>query len=129
MLFRSMPDEGILLQFGLKIPGSTFEVKQVSMEFKYDKLSHTSLPEAYERLLLDCMLGDNMLYSRTDSVEASWRFIEPILQVWQTDEKSPLYGYPAGTWGPPEQNDLMDHGRSWTDPCKNLTDSDNYCLL
>lgn len=129
LIIRIMPDEGILLQFGLKIPGSTFEVKQVSMEFKYDKLSHISLPEAYERLLLDCMLGDGMLYSRTDAVEASWTFIEPILKMWSSDPEFPLYGYPAGTWGPTEQNQLMTEGRDWTNPCKNLTDSDNYCLL
>lgn len=129
LIIRILPDEGILLQFGLKKPGSTFDVKQVSMDFKYEEITHVALPEAYERLLLDCMLGDAMLYSRTDAVEASWRFIEPILQTWEHDPEFPLYGYPAGTWGPPEQNQLMNDHRSWTNPCKNLTNSDNYCLL
>lgn len=129
LVIRILPDEGVLLQFGLKEPGSAFEVKQVSMDFKYDEMLHQPMPEAYERLLLDCMLGDPMLFARTDSVEASWRFIDPILKVWEQDPDVPLYGYPLGTWGPPEADALMDDGRKWTNPCKNLTNSESYCLL
>lgn len=129
LIIRILPDEGILLQFGLKVPGSSFEVKQVSMNFKYDEMVHSPIPEAYERLLLDCMLGDPMLFSRTDAVEASWRFVDPILNSWEKEKDVPLYGYPAGTWGPPEADELMTNGRSWTNPCKNLTHADRYCLL
>lgn len=129
LIIRILPDEGILLQFGLKVPGSAFEVKQVSMDFKYEEMDHLAIPEAYERLLLDCMLGDPMLFSRTDSVEASWRFIDPILKAWTKNTEIPLYGYPIGTWGPPEADLLMTDGRTWTNPCKNLTNSESYCLL
>ncbi|MEG1615588.1 MAG: glucose-6-phosphate dehydrogenase [Bacteroidales bacterium] len=129
LIIRILPDEGIQLQFGLKLPGSTFDVKQVTMDFKYEDILHVALPEAYERLLLDCMLGDPMLYSRTDSVEASWRYIQPILEAWENNPAIPLYGYSAGTWGPLEQNNLMTKGRTWTNPCKNLTNAEKYCLL
>ncbi|MDO5569882.1 MAG: glucose-6-phosphate dehydrogenase [Bacteroidales bacterium] len=130
LIIRILPDEGIVLEFGLKEPGSSFEVRQVSMDFKYDSLSEGKrLPEAYERLLLDCIMGDPMLYSRTDTVEASWKFLDPVLKSWENDENNPLYGYPVGTWGPIEQEKLMTDGRTWTNPCKNLTNNKDYCLL
>lgn len=129
LIIRILPDEGILLQFGLKKPGSSFEVQQVSMDFKYEEMTHVIMQQAYERLLMDCLIGDPMLYARTDAVKASWRFINPILQTWQNNPEIPLYGYPFGSWGPVEANELMSDGRYWTNPCKNLTNSDNYCLL
>ena len=71
------------MKFGLKMPGAGFEVKQVSMDFRYDSLSKSYLPDAYERLLLDAMLGDSTLYARSDALEASWKFIDPILLHWK----------------------------------------------
>lgn len=82
-MIRIQPDESITLRFGLKMPGAGFTVKQVGMEFRYDSLSKTHLPDAYERLLLDAMLGDSTLYARSDALEASWRFIDPILHHWK----------------------------------------------
>lgn len=101
---RVQPNEGISLRFGLKVPGAGFEVKQVSMDFNYNSLSHTKLPDAYERLLLDAMLGDSTLYTRSDALEVSWDLIDPILNHWkQTGDKN-LLTYPAGYNGPAEKH-------------------------
>lgn len=98
------PNEGISLRFGLKIPGAGFEVKQVSMDFNYSSLSNVKLPDAYERLLLDAMLGDSTLYTRSDALEASWKFIDPILNHWKEIGDKNLYTYKAGENGPVEKN-------------------------
>ena len=92
LVIRIQPDESITLRFGLKMTGAGFTVKQVGMEFRYDSLSKTHLPDAYERLLLDAMLGDSTLYARSDALEASWRFIDPILYHWK-EEGSNLFFY------------------------------------
>lgn len=99
--------ESISLKFGLKVPGSFFEVKQVSMEFAYDSLCNTYMATAYERLLLDAMQGDSTLYTRTDALELSWRFIEPILQAWAENPQDGLIFYPAGSKGPEERKGLL----------------------
>ncbi|MFW5754847.1 MAG: glucose-6-phosphate dehydrogenase, partial [Marinilabiliaceae bacterium] len=83
LVIRIQPDEGLLLKFGMKVPGAGFRVQDVNMDFHYSELGDTYLPSAYERLLLDCMLGDPTLYSRGDAVEAAWKFIDPILKTWQ----------------------------------------------
>lgn len=106
LILRIQPDESISLHFGLKMPGAGFTVKQVSMDFSYGSLSSAYLPEAYERLLMDAMLGDSTLYARRDALEASWRFIDPILQYWKTHPKTPMYSYPALSDGPVEMEDL-----------------------
>jgi len=130
LVLRIQPDEGILLKFGMKEPGTNFSIKDVAMDFHYSDLSEKELPEAYERLLLDAMLGDSTLYARADEVEASWQFITPVLEAWHNDPEIPLYGYPAGTWGPPEGRRLFtDPDDDWRYPCKNLTGADNYCEL
>lgn len=100
LTIRIQPDEGISLQFGLKIPGAGFDVRQVSMDFKYSSLSNDYLPDAYERLLLDAMLGDSTLYSRNDALEASWRFIDPILDHWKKKGEKNLDFYKPGKEGP-----------------------------
>lgn len=128
LIIRIQPDEGIVLKFGAKVPGSGFEVKKVSMNFTYDQLGGLASGDAYSRLLEDSMIGDSTLFTRSDAVEMSWRFFDPILKAWQADE-FPLYGYPAGTWGPRQSEEIMDAGHSWTNPCKNLTNSDLYCEL
>ena len=119
------PNEGISLQFGLKIPGAGFEVKQVSMDFKYESLSKVYLPDAYERLLLDAMLGDSTLYSRSDALEASWKFIDPILEHRKDLGRQHLFSYTPGSMGPKESVPLKIHPR----PCicyskKMLNDGD-----
>jgi glucose-6-phosphate 1-dehydrogenase len=130
LVIRIQPDEGILLKFGMKVPGAGFKVQEVGMDFHYSQLSDVHLPEAYERLLLDCILGDATLYSRGDAVEATWEFIDPILNTWREKPDIKLYGYPAGTWGPENADLLIDSPeRTWRYPCKNLTSDSNYCEL
>ncbi|MCB0636560.1 MAG: glucose-6-phosphate dehydrogenase [Lewinella sp.] len=129
LIIRIQPHEGLALHFGMKVPGQGFRVKDVNMDFHYADLTDADVPEAYERLLLDCMRGDATLYARGDSVEAAWAFIDPILEAWGNDE-SKLFGYPAGTWGPVEADGLFqNHGSRWRNPCTNLTDSDQFCEL
>lgn len=128
LVIRIQPDEGLLLKFGMKVPGAGFRVQDVNMDFHYSDLSDTYLPSAYERLLLDCMLGDPTLYSRGDAVEAAWQFIDPILQAWKEEPCIKVHGYPAGTWGPEEADELIEGDMTWRYPCKNLSDG-NYCEL
>ncbi len=129
LIVRIQPDEGLLLKFGMKVPGAGFQAQNVNMDFHYSELSDTYLPGSYERLLLDCMLGDSTLYARADAVEASWQFVNPILKAWENDKAIPLYGYPAGTWGPREAEALFDEGHRWRQPCKNLVGDGEYCEL
>jgi glucose-6-phosphate 1-dehydrogenase len=130
LILRMQPNEGISLKIGLKVPGAGFRVKQVSMDFTYDQLGGIPITDAYARLIDDCIQGDATLFTRSDAVEASWRFFDPILKYWNNTLEAPLYGYPAGTWGPLASDKLMsDHNAEWTNPCKNLTNTDLYCEL
>ena len=99
------------------------------MDFTYDKLEGTPVADAYARLIEDCMKGDPTLFTRSDAVEASWAFFNPILEAWADHPEIPLYGYPAGTWGPLEAESIMAPDTTWSNPCKNLTDTDLYCSL
>lgn len=128
LIIRIQPDEGILLKFDMKMPGAGFEVQTVNMDFHYSDLADKLLPQAYERLLLDCMQGDATLYARGDAVEKAWEFVQPIIDAWETNPEVPIFGYPAGTWGPEDSNRLM-AGADWRFPCKNLTDDGLYCEL
>lgn len=107
LILRIQPDESISLRFGLKMPGAGFEVKQVSMDFRYDSLSSAYLADAYERLLLDAMQGDSSLYTRSDALEASWQFLEPVLQKCKQEPGHRLFFYEAGSDGPKERASLM----------------------
>jgi len=130
LIIRIQPDEGILLKFGMKIPGAGFNVRNVNMDFHYSDLADGHIPEAYERLIYDCMNGDSTLYTRSDAVLAAWRFLEPVLQAWKNDASIPVYGYPAGTWGPETADDLIEEPElTWRYPCKNLADDGVYCEL
>lgn len=130
LIIRIQPNEGLALKIGLKVPGQGFKVQNVSMDFHYSGLSNTRVASAYERLLLDCMLGDSTLYARGDAVEACWKFVDPILQEWQNNPDLKVYGYPAGTWGPSEANQLFqEHGIEWRYPCKNLVEDGVVCEL
>ena len=130
LIIRVQPDEGMLLKFGMKVPGAGFKVKNVSMDFHYTDLTEADVPEAYQRLIIDVMKGDATLYARGDSVEAAWQFVDPILNAWKNQNNIKLYGYPAGTWGPEVANKLIDGDNvSWRNPCSNLTDSSDYRLL
>jgi len=128
LIMRIQPNEGIVLKIALKVPGAGFHVQNVNMDFHYSDLSNTRVASAYERLLLDCMLGDSTLYARGDAVEACWRFVDPILQAWKTNPDLKVHGYPAGTWGPRDANELfLEHGVEWRYPCKNLVDDGIVC--
>ncbi len=127
LIIRIQPDEGILIKFGLKKPGSGFDAQEVSMDFHYKDLEGADLLTAYQRLLLDAARGDATLFARSDAVRACWQYVEPILQRMRGDY--PLYGYAAGTWGPRESHEMIESDeRSWRYPCKNLADT-SYCEL
>ena len=114
LVFRIQPDEGISLQFSAKRPAMQFAVESVAMDFSYAKTWKMSLPEAYERLLLDVMRGDSTLFTRSDQVKAAWQVVDPILQAWQLQSGAPLYRYRPGSWGPDASDDLLAReGRSW----------------
>jgi glucose-6-phosphate 1-dehydrogenase len=130
LIIRIQPDEGLLLKFAMKVPGAGYNVQDVNMDFHYSDLRDVYLPAAYERLLLDCMLGDSTLYARGDAVESAWRFVDPILKHWGSDPSAALYGYPAGSWGPKEADDLFTGDElTWRYPCRNLADDGQYCEL
>jgi glucose-6-phosphate 1-dehydrogenase len=110
---RIQPNEGIGLRFGAKVPGAGMTIRPVEMDFEYRTEFHAEPPEAYERLLLDCMLGDVTLFSRDDWMERSWQLMDPVLHAWEQDQR-PLPQYPAGSWGPREADELLARdGRSW----------------
>ena len=112
LVFRVQPDEGIALTFSTKRPGMQYQIHPVTMDFDYSEAFDTKLPEAYERLLLDVIRGDNTLFTRDDELEAAWRFIDPVLEHWAKHEVRPEE-YNAGTWGPPKAMGLMGKGRAW----------------
>ena len=116
LVLRIQPDEGITLRFGAKVPGQAFRVRTVSMDFSYGAAFVEEPPAAYERLLLDVMVGDPTLFIRTDEVAEAWRIVEPILDSW-ADDGVPLARYAAGTWGPTAADHLLEReGRHWRSP-------------
>jgi glucose-6-phosphate 1-dehydrogenase len=130
LVMRIQPDEGILLKFGMKIPGAGFEVQTVNMDFHYDDLEHQRIPSAYERLIFDSIKGDSTLFARTEEVIEAWKFLMPVLEAWENDPEIPLHGYPAGTWGPEKADELIDDpDMTWRYPCKNLAHDGTYCEL
>lgn len=130
LIIRIQPNEGVLLKVAMKVPGSGFEIKQTELDFTYDKMEGAPVGDAYARLIEDCISGDPTLFTRGDAVEASWRYFDPVLKYWSNNPDAPLYGYPAGTWGPRESEAMIrEHNADWTNPCKNLTNNDLYCEL
>jgi glucose-6-phosphate 1-dehydrogenase len=113
LVLRIQPNEGASLGFQAKVPGSRRRLQPVRMDFRYGTAFAAAPPEAYERLLLDAMLGDPSLFTRTDEVESSWRFITPILDAWESSRARPDT-YPAGTWGPTSADELLARdGATW----------------
>jgi glucose-6-phosphate 1-dehydrogenase len=114
LVLRIQPNEGASLAFEAKIPGSRRRLQEVRMDFRYGTAFAIPPPEAYERLLLDVMLGDPTLYTRTDEVESSWRFITSILDAWQRPDAPPPLTYVAGSWGPEAADALIgSDGARW----------------
>src|SRR5215210_1664149 len=112
LIVRVQPDEGLSLRFGAKVPGHAFRVQKASMDFSYESFEEQS-PDAYERVILDALIGDPTLFIRADEVGRSWRIVDPVLQYWSADDR-PIPLYQAATWGPPEASGLVARdGRSW----------------
>src|SRR3954468_18813782 len=115
LVIRIQPDEGISLRMQAKVPGTSFRIEPVKMDFHYGTSFGKASPEAYERLLLDAMSGDATLFARRDEVEEAWAFVDPIEEAWRAKENQPdLFTYPAGSWGPDEADELLARdGRAW----------------
>ena len=129
LVIRIQPDEGILIKFGVKVPGQGFKVERANLDFYYSSLAETNVMEAYERLLLDAMQGDATLYARADEVEAAWNFVDPILDYWKNGKNVRMYGYAAGVWGPENADELIEGIGYWRNPGPNLADDPGYCLI
>jgi glucose-6-phosphate 1-dehydrogenase len=115
-VFRIQPDEGVTVRFGSKVPGTSLEVRDVTMDFGYGQSFTESSPEAYERLILDVLLGDPPLFPRHEEVELSWRILDPVEEFWAASAEVPE-PYPAGTWGPESAHAMLaGDGRSWRRP-------------
>jgi glucose-6-phosphate 1-dehydrogenase len=116
LIIRIQPDEGISLRFLSKYPGAGMRLRPVSMDFNYGSSFGARSPSAYETLLLDAMIGDATLYTRKDMVEASWKVVQPVLNLWSS-QNTDLPCYPAGTWGPKESDEMLArHGHAWRVP-------------
>jgi len=115
LVIRIQPDEGIALRMQAKVPGTSFRIEPVKMDFHYGTSFGKASPEAYERLLLDAMSGDATLFARRDEVEQAWDFIDKIEEAWAAGESPPeLFEYPAGSWGPDAADELLARdGRTW----------------
>ena len=113
LLVHVQPDEGVSLAIGAKVPGQGLTIRTVHMDFLYGGAFRTGLPEAYERLILDAMLGDATLFTRIDEVYEQWSLVDAIVAAWARDRPA-FPNYPAGTWGPPSADELLRRdGRSW----------------
>ncbi|MBA3340831.1 MAG: glucose-6-phosphate dehydrogenase [Gemmatimonadaceae bacterium] len=120
LVMRLQPDEGIALRFQVKTPGvpnqltPEFEISPVEMDFSYKEAFGEATPPAYQTLLLDCMLGDATLFTRSDEVEAAWQVIDPLLRKWEEHPPSRIPSYSSGSWGPAEADELLaGAGSSW----------------
>ncbi|MFT4135252.1 glucose-6-phosphate dehydrogenase [Microbacterium sp.] len=116
LVIRIQPDEGVTIRFGSKVPGAATEVRDVTMDFGYGHAFTESSPEAYERLILDVLLGDPPLFPRHEEVELSWRILDPVEQYW-AQLGGPLEQYSPGSWGPSSSDALLARdGRVWRRP-------------
>lgn len=114
IVIHIQPDEGITLHFGAKIPGPIVQVGPVDMDFNYLDHFGEQVSTGYERLLFDCMIGDATLFQRADMVEASWKIVDPVLDVWKALPPRDFPNYAAGSWGPKESDELLEaDGRAW----------------
>jgi glucose-6-phosphate 1-dehydrogenase len=115
LVIRIQPDEGVTLRFGSKVPGTAMEIRDVNMDFAYGGTFTESSPEAYERLILDVLLGEPPLFPQHEEVELSWKILDPVVNYWAAHGKPDTY--PAGTWGPPSADKMIARdGRTWRRP-------------
>ncbi|MCZ7585825.1 MAG: hypothetical protein M5R36_22215 [Deltaproteobacteria bacterium] len=117
LILRIQPNEGVSLRFGTKHPGPAMDIRTQSMDFSYYEAYGDGAPDAYERLLLDVVIGDATLFPRTDAVEESWRFVDRIVEQWSRARASRLPSYDPGSWGPHEAIEMMAADRrQWRRP-------------
>jgi glucose-6-phosphate 1-dehydrogenase len=115
LVIRVQPDEGVTIRFGSKVPGAGMQVRDVTMDFGYGHAFTEASPEAYERLILDVLLGDPPLFPRQEEVELSWKILDPIEEFWATQGQPEQYR--PGTWGPASADELLARdGRTWRRP-------------
>jgi glucose-6-phosphate 1-dehydrogenase len=115
LVIRVQPDEGITMRFGSKVPGTTMEVRDVTMDFGYGHAFTEASPEAYERLILDMLLGEPSLFPVNEEVELSWKLLDPVLNYWASNGKPDSYA--AGGWGPESAEKMLNRtGRQWRRP-------------
>jgi glucose-6-phosphate 1-dehydrogenase len=115
-VIRVQPEEGVSLKIGAKVPGAGFEVSSVNMDLLYGAAFLEEAPDAYQRLLLDMMLGDPTLFIRSDEAEGAWAILQPVLDGW-SENGGEIAQYPAGEWGPQEAEELLEQdGREWRRP-------------
>jgi glucose-6-phosphate 1-dehydrogenase len=114
LVIRVQPDEGIMLRFGAKVPGLGMDIRSVTMDFTYGSAFSVDSPDAYETLILDALQGDASLFTRADEVEQAWSIVDPCIDYWANQPKPHFPNYEAGTWGPPEADELLARdGRRW----------------
>ena len=117
LILNIQPDEGISVSFGAKRPGTEMNIGNVTMNFTYREGFGEATRSAYATLVNDCLRGDATLFDRGDSVEAAWKLVDPILEVWSAAKSTPVPGYPAGSWGPRESDHLLERdGYAWHTP-------------
>ena len=123
LVMRVQPNEGVALSFEVKVPGaavaltSNIEIAPVDMEFDYAEAFGGVAAPAYETLLLDVMIGEATLFTRSDEVEAAWRVIDPLLQYWESNKPKRMPTYAAGSWGPREADELIEEDKTeWREP-------------
>jgi glucose-6-phosphate 1-dehydrogenase len=112
MILHIQPNEGITVSFAAKVPGQEFRVRGVNLDFTYGSAFAEHAPEAYERVLFDALLGDPTLFIRSDEVDQAWRIVQPLVDCFG-DPSFPLAEYPAGSWGPPEADALLERDDHW----------------
>jgi glucose-6-phosphate 1-dehydrogenase len=119
LIFSIQPHQGILLRFEVKHPGVSMQLSPVLMQFYYSEAFSSSVPEAYETLLLDVMQNDPTLFMRADQEEAAWEILEPVLEAWDTVHPYAFPNYDAGSWGPHDADTMIARdGRSWLVPTR-----------
>ncbi len=117
LVLKIQPDEGISFSFNIKYPGSSNRMEMVAMDFSYRETFGVELPDAYERLIFDCMVGDSTLFPHSKGIEASWGFITNILDGWKMLPEPDFPNYAPGSWGPAEADELIgSDGRRWRNP-------------
>jgi len=115
--FQIQPDEGLSLILNGKIPGLETRTQPVKMSFRYSTTFGSNTPEAYERLVLDAMIGDGTLFIRGDEAETSWKLYTPVLEFWQKQGRAGMEDYVAGSWGPAGANELLAKNHHvWREP-------------